>query len=88
MTVKWLYCEGKTDTPVLNAAFAALGVSNIVVESTGTSPANVAAWKREQGFVAASVADRDYRPIEECDATYKPSRKKFCLLYTSPSPRD
>ena len=77
MTVKWLYCEGKTDPPVLNTAFAALGVSNIVVESTGTSPAKVAAWKREQGVVAASVADRDYRPIEECNATYKPSGKKF-----------
>ena len=77
MSVIWLFCEGKTDPPVLRAAFYALGISNITAEATGTSPAKVASWKREQGNAAASVSDRDYRPLAHCDATYLPGKKKF-----------
>ena len=65
MVERWLYCEGKTDSPVLKAVFNALAV-DIIAESTGTNPGKVASWRREQGIIAAAISDRDYCPDSKC----------------------
>ena len=76
MIERWLYCEGQSDAPVLKAVFGALGV-DVIVESTGGNPAEIARWQRENGTVAASISDRDYRSLDDCDATYANGSKKF-----------
>lgn len=76
MIERWLYCEGQSDAPVLKAVFAALGI-DVIVESTGGNPAEIARWHRENGALAASVSDRDYRSLEDCDASYRNGSVRF-----------
>jgi len=76
MIERWLYCEGLSDAPVLKAVFAALGI-DVITESTGGNPAEIARWQRENGAVAASISDRDYRSLEDCDASYSNGSVRF-----------
>lgn len=76
MKERWLFCEGQTDAPVLKAVFAALGY-DVIAESTGGNPGKIARWRTENGVTAASISDRDYRPLEDCDASYKKGSMKF-----------
>ncbi|NKC16517.1 MAG: hypothetical protein GKR94_31225 [Gammaproteobacteria bacterium] len=76
MKERWLYCEGQSDAPVLKAVFAALAI-DAIPESTGGNPAEIARWQHENGVAAASISDRDYRSLADCDASYNVGSVKF-----------
>src|SRR5579872_2182866 len=75
----WLVCEGRSDRNVLAGVFTDLS-ADIAVEPAGgiEGVRAVAQYLRAQrGGVVASIADRDYRRLEEAEASFGAGSSNF-----------